>query len=145
MTLVAQAGAQTDDLEGKTTVEAIKQYYWFDKSYSNAVFDEALINKIKTAINQYQIIVFGGSWCTDTQYNVPEFVRLLDQVNYDKSKLTLYFLNRKKTSKEGFEKNYKIENVPTVILLKDGKEIARIVEDPKERYDKDLIRLLDIK
>jgi len=56
--------------------------------------------------------------------------------------LDLICVNRSKTAEEvGVEKGY-VDFVPTFIISKEGKEIGRIVEEPTESLEKDLLAIL---
>jgi len=47
-----------------------------------------------------------------------------------------------KTSPTGEEKGLNIIKVPTIIFLKDGKEVNRIVESPLETLEQDIAQIV---
>jgi hypothetical protein len=51
-------------------------------------------------------------------------------------------LDEQKQSPDGLEKKYKVSNVPTFIVLKDGEEKGRVVESVKVSLEKDLYELM---
>ena len=78
------------------------------------------------------MIVFGGTWCEDTQNLLPQFYNLIDASKYPEKSIELIAVNKQKETISDLHKKYKIENVPTFIVMKDGKEIGRVVEYGKE-------------
>ena len=47
-----------------------------------------------------------------------------------------------KSDKLGLMKKYNISRIPTIILLKDSKEVCRVVESPNDTIEKDLAKAL---
>jgi thiol-disulfide isomerase/thioredoxin len=78
------------------------------------------------------MVVFGGTWCEDTQNLLPKFYQLVNASGYPQSKISLIAVDRKKQTINDLSKIYNISNVPTFIVLKDGKEVGRVVEYGKE-------------
>ena len=56
------------------------------------------------------------------------FYRLLDKSGLGNDKVTLIGVDRAKTALNDFHKAFKITNVPTFIVMRDGKEVGRVVE-----------------
>lgn len=111
---------------------------WYADGYAeytpSADATTSLQNSITT---ENEILVFGGTWCGDTQNLLPKFYKVMDAIN-PAPKTTLIFVDRDKKSGEGIEKQYKIERVPTFIVLKNGVEIGRVVESVENSIEADL-------
>ncbi|MFN3562485.1 MAG: thioredoxin family protein [Chloroherpetonaceae bacterium] len=88
------------------------------------------------------LILFGGSWCSDTKAEFPKYFKLFSALNLPQSSLSLHGVSRKKKEPSGLAERYNIKRVPTLIVLKGGKEIGRIVEYPTESIEKDLLKIL---
>lgn len=88
------------------------------------------------------LILFGGSWCGDTKVEFPKYFKLFSALNLPQSSVSLYGVSRKKKEQTGIAERYNVKRVPTLIVLKDGKEIGRIVEYPTESIEKDLLKIL---
>lgn len=88
------------------------------------------------------LIIFGGSWCGDTKAEFPKYFKLFSALNLPQSSLSLHGVSRKKKEPSGIAERYNIKRVPTLIVLKGGKEIGRIVEYPTESIEKDLLKIL---
>jgi len=61
-------------------------------------------------------VIFGGTWCEDTQNLLPLFYKLIEQSKYPKRKITLVGVDREKKSGNDLSEKYKITNVPTLLF-----------------------------
>lgn len=95
-----------------------------------------------SGLNDYQLIVFLGTWCEDSHRMIPQLYKVLETVNYPMESLSLNALDRDKQGKDDIASRYKVTLVPTVIVLKDGKEIGRITEIPDKSVEQDLLKII---
>jgi len=146
LTLLVSCKAQQTSEEkwvGKTQVTTLEEEFdWFSNNYNSYTPDSSTIQALKPKINAYTYYVFGGAWCGDTKRLLPKFFKTLNQSNVESGKVQLYLLDHQKHSPDKEERKYKVVNIPTFILYKDGKEIGRIVEEEKESIEKDLLKLM---
>jgi thiol-disulfide isomerase/thioredoxin len=74
-------------------------------------------------------MVFGGTWCHDTQNLLPLFYKLIDKSGFPENQVYLIGVDRAKTTFKSLHKKFAILNVPTFIIIdKKGKEVGRVVE-----------------
>jgi len=94
--------------------------------------------------NQHiQFITFMGTWCSDSKFIVPKFYSLLDAAGFPKDRVTLIGVDREKKTLSHLAEALNIENVPTIIVLNNGKEIGRVVEYGNSgAFDKDLGQII---
>lgn len=120
--------------------------YWFDHEYQAYDLDEATLSNLNFSEKGLSVKVFLGTWCSDSQREVPRLYKILDYLAFDKAQLDVVGLDnhpdRYKQSPLGEEKVWNIEYVPTIIILKEGVEIGRIVESPVVSLEKDLLEIL---
>ncbi len=120
--------------------------YWFDPEYEAYVPEPAVVASLAAPLQRTELLVFLGTWCADSQREVPRLYKVLDAVSYPVSQLRLIGVDdhpdRYNQSPGGETKQWGIEYVPTIIVLQDGKERGRIVEYPEDTLEKDLLRLL---
>ena len=120
-------------LEGDTT------YKWLAENMKYGTADAAAVEAFRNNAANFSMIVFGGTWCEDTRNLLPVFYRLVDKSGYPDKKITLIGVDRAKTAPNDLHKKYNITNVPTFIVLRDGKEVGRVVEYGKDgQVDKEL-------
>lgn len=113
---------------------------WFNKEY-NAYHPNGLaISQLKAAGREDQLIIFAGTWCGDTKEQLPRFYRVLQDANFPMQHVIIYGVDHKKRTIGREEKKYKIERVPTIIILRAGKEIGRIVESPVKSLEEDWVQ-----
>ena len=115
---------------------------WFKENYDNYSLDELTAEKIRPLINDIEITVFMGTWCSDSRRDSPAFFKLIDFLDIKKQKLELIAMSLEKKTPDSLEKGLEIYNIPTFIFKKDGEEINRIVEFPIETIEKDIFNIL---
>ncbi|MGV6828673.1 MAG: hypothetical protein ACWA45_04680 [Flavobacteriales bacterium] len=137
------------ELLGKINKEALlKKNYneWFLKGYESYKPNQAILAKIKPLIQDFTIKAFMGTWCGDSKKEIPRFYKILDELNFPLDRLTLVALSREsnsyKQSPGGEQEGLTIHRVPTFIFYKDGIEINRIVESPKNLLEEDILHII---
>ena len=94
--------------------------------------------------NGAHLMIFGGTWCEDTQFILPRFFRLADSCGITEKQLSVFAVNRDKQAAGGLSQAFNITNVPTIIVMHGGVEIGRVVEYGKTgNWDKELCELLE--
>ncbi|WP_299886562.1 thioredoxin family protein [uncultured Lacinutrix sp.] len=119
-----------------------KHTEWFNKNYNTYRLKHNYLEELKKIPKDYTVSIYLGSWCNDSQRQVPRFLKILDSINYNINNLKLFGLDKKKTSPNKVELGKIINYVPTIIIYKKGKEINRIVETPIESLEQDLLKIL---
>lgn len=124
--------------------EAYKE--WFDKNYEAHAIDAAVLEKCKDKLDGIEIQIFMGTWCGDSRREVPRFYKVMDELGVGEDQISLINLNRgaekTKQSPTHEEVGKLIHRVPTFIVMKEGKEIGRIVETPVTSFEIDLAQIL---
>jgi thiol-disulfide isomerase/thioredoxin len=119
---------------------------WFTPMYLNYQVDSASLAIVEPILPNIEIVMFLGSWCSDSHVQVPQFYKMLDHVGYDLENMTVYALERledtRLVSPKGEEEGYSVKFVPTIIFYKDGVELGRIVEYPRRTIEKDMAEIL---
>lgn len=117
---------------------------WFNKSYSNFELDNKKQKWAKNLKN-IQVDIYLGTWCGDSKYWVPKFIKLWDELGLNRNQLKLIALyDGKERYKQGPNKEedgLNIHRVPTFIFKKDNNEIARIVEYPRNDLQTDVAQI----
>jgi thiol-disulfide isomerase/thioredoxin len=116
----------------RSQIESDTAFAWFKDNMQYGQPDAAAVTAFQQHKAHFTMIVFGGTWCEDTQNLLPRFFKLVDKSGYPESSITLIAVDRQKTTINNLHTTYNITNVPTFIVLKAGKEVGRVVEYGKE-------------
>ena len=131
-------------LVNKYLIQNDTAFKWFGPSQGYYKPDTATLNAFEKSKGKYQFVIFGGTWCEDTQFILPKFFKLQEASGIPDEAITLFGVNRAKTSLGNIAQAFNIKLVPTIIVMKDGKEIDRVVEYGKTgKWDKELAAILN--
>lgn len=135
-------------LKGFVTDSLLKadstEFQWFAEN--EYIYNPAapVVERFTAQKDSVTFMVFFGTWCPDSHYVVPRFYKILNQAGVDKKKVTLFALDRTKKDAAHFATNFNVQHVPTIIILKDGKEKGRVVEyGITGKFDEELARVLN--
>lgn len=118
-------------------------FNWYNSSQNAYTPSADAIKTLEAAKGKVQFVLFGGTWCEDTQFILPKFFKLQELSGFPDNAISFIGVNRQKKSLGNLTEAFKITNVPTIIVMKDGKETGRVVEYGKSgQWDKDLAELL---
>ena len=119
---------------------------WYNTFYNEYQTDDDPIERFKEELKTYEVLVFLGTWCSDSQREVPRFMKILNKAGFQEDQLKIIGLDKRdefyKKSPGGEEEGFNIEYVPTFIFLKDGTEVNRIVESPLNTLELDMEKIL---
>jgi thiol-disulfide isomerase/thioredoxin len=119
-------------------------FSWYEPNQRFFAPDTATLNIFEKAkTSKIQFVIFGGTWCEDTQFILPKFFKLQEMAGLSDDLVTFFGVNEEKKSLGHIAEAFGITNVPTIIVMKDNKEIGRVVEYGKSgKWDKDLAEIL---
>jgi thiol-disulfide isomerase/thioredoxin len=125
---------------------ADSSFKWFAENQKGYTPDQNALNNLKANKDSVNFVVFGGTWCGDTKYVLPKFFSLTDAAGFSQDRITMIGVDRGKKTIQHLTEAFNIVNVPTIIVMKNGKEIGRVVEYGKYGlYDKELAEILSHK
>ena len=122
----------------RALLEKDTAFAWFKESMQYGKPNDAAVTAFQQNKSKFTMLIFGGTWCEDTQNLLPKFYKLVDKSGYPESNITLIAVDRQKQALNNLHITYNITNVPTFIVLKDGKEVGRVVEYGKGDIVKEL-------
>jgi thiol-disulfide isomerase/thioredoxin len=132
-------------LIGYTTLEAFNDTsfsWWWNSEYNMYDVESMDVKELKVKLEDVDIKIVMGTWCSDSRTEVPHFYKILDEINYPNEKVILINVNRDKQGLENEVEGLDINFVPTFIFYKAGEEIGRIIEMPYETLEKDMLELV---
>lgn len=119
-------------------------FKWYAENLSGYTPNAEAVIALKKNIDSIELITFLGTWCDDSQFIIPKFYTLLDASGFSKNKVTLIGVDRTKKTLSHLAEALNIINVPTIIVMKDGKELGRVVEYGKYgMFDKELAEIIN--
>ena len=75
-----------------------------------------------------RLLIFLGTWCEDSQLIIPKLFRFFDAACFSNHRFILIGPDRNKKSISQITDALNVINVPTLIVMKEGKELGRVVE-----------------
>mgnify|MGYP001213952262 FL=1 len=129
----------------RTQLQNSEHNSWFTDNYDAHPLNETLASQIDSLFSEIEVTIFMGTWCEDSQREVPGFFKIVDALGANDQINRLVGLNEDKISHDGSSEEAGITNVPTFIFSKKGKEINRIVEFPIISLEQDILDILQDK
>jgi len=122
-----------------------KNFTWFDDEYKNYTPNQLVINSIKPLKTEIKVLIVAGSWCGDTQRELPRFFKITNEIGVPNNNIEMIMVDENKKTAAFNISVIQVTNIPTFIFFKDGKELGRIIEKPQTTLEDDLAKLLQIK
>ena len=118
-------------------------FAWLRTGVGHYKPDESVVRYLTDKLPEYSIVVLMGTWCEDSQVLLPQIYKLLKITNFPMKNYTMYGLD---TDKKGYKDEhtvYNVTHIPTIILLKNGKEVGRIVETVAVSLEVDIKKIVE--
>jgi thiol-disulfide isomerase/thioredoxin len=134
---VVFAGPVTfQDLDGESS------FTWLKSGFESYKPRKKPLNYIRYKLKHYNMVVFLGTWCSDSHEIIPKLERIIGIIDYPQAQLSMYGVDRSKKTADAGEKKYNITLVPTIILFRDGREIGRVTERAHKNIEIDLANII---
>ena len=114
----------------------------FNREYNAYNPDKNAVKELRRLKKGVDMVIVMGSWCSDSQEQVPRFYKILDEIKYKDSQVELISVDRAKTGGEYDVSGFDIKRVPTFIFYKNERELGRITESPSTTLEKDMLLIL---
>ena len=101
------------------------------KFYENYLSAEPYQFKKNIDLNGISVKILFGTWCHDSQREIPRFLRLLEDINMKPEMISLIGLDYNKNEPLNRDEILEVRRTPTIIFYKNDIEIGRIEEAPK--------------
>lgn len=103
-------------------------FKWYAENLKSYTPNAAALEGLKKNKDSVQLLTFMGTWCEDSQFIIPKLYSLTDAAGFLPDRITLIGVDRNKKTLSHLAEALNITNVPTIIALKNGKEIGRVIE-----------------
>lgn len=96
---------QTDEpmLLGRHNREAFSDSsfsWWFNEEYEYYSIDDSVLVFLKDRMENVNVTVVMGTWCSDSRREVPHFYKIVDYLGFDESNIDLICVDRAKAPKK---------------------------------------------
>ena len=119
-------------------------FHWYAENLKGYTPNAVALDGLKKNKDSIQLLTFMGTWCEDSQNIIPKFFTLTDAAGFSNDRITLIGVDRQKKTLSNLADALNVKNVPTIIVLKNGKEIGRVIEFGKYGlFDKELGEIID--
>jgi thiol-disulfide isomerase/thioredoxin len=120
-------------------------FTWYADNEKNYTPNAAAVEALKKNGAKIHIIAFGGTWCGDTKSILPKFYQLSTAAGFNQAHLTVWGVDRNKKTYGALAEALGITNVPTFIIMQNGKELGRVVEYGKTgQWDKEIGEMVNM-
>ena len=131
-------------LIGKVSLSQLSEFSaaWYTNEYNSYKVNQSILAEIKSVLNSRKVSLIMGTWCEDSQREVPGMIKILTEAGYPTADMEIIAVDEDKTTPEKLEKTYNLFNVPTLIFSENGTELNRIVEFPIRSLEHDILAIL---
>jgi thiol-disulfide isomerase/thioredoxin len=120
-------------------------FKWYAENLKGYTPNADAVKGLKSLADSIQLVVFMGTWCDDSHNIIPKFYSLLDAAGFSNNHVTLIGVDREKKTLGHLTEALNVTNVPTIIVMQNGKEAGRVIEYGKSGlFDKDLAAILGV-
>jgi thiol-disulfide isomerase/thioredoxin len=126
----------------RTVLEKDSSFQWFHTGYDRYTPETIPLKFLAGRSSELRFVLFIGTWCSDSKAEVPKMFKVFDALNVSSDRIELYGVDRMKKCDDDAQAAYAIINVPTLIVYAGKKEIGRIVEQPREVVESDIVSML---
>lgn len=144
--------AQQDIIGVTNTTEILKSEHssWYNDTYESYEPSPIIVEELTSLFrkNKFKVEVYFGTWCSDSQREVPKLIKLLEQSHFNFKNFKLVGVDENKVIPDISEEKREalnVFNVPTVIVYQDDKEINRFVEYAQESLEEDMLKIFSNK
>lgn len=114
-------------------------FHWYAENLKGYTPNALAVEGLQKNKDSIQLLVFMGTWCDDSHFIIPKFYTLADVAGFPQERITLIGVDRSKRTFSNLTDALDIKNVPTIMVMKNGKELGRVVEYGKYGiFDKEL-------
>ena len=128
-----------------TAQKLAAQYPDFSAKLPDYQVNQEDIVKLNAIKQEFDVIALFGTWCHDSEREIPRLVNLFEQIENERIKLKLKGVGLdKKVLKSATDKSvdYQLKFTPTIIVYHQGQEIGRIIERPTTTIAQDLLTIM---
>ena len=105
--------------------------------------DPAAVEALRDVRPGWSLEVVYGHWCSDSAREIPTLVALLEAFGPQAPDVRWTAVDRAKREPAAAVRRLGIERIPTFVILRDGREIGRVVERAEPALETAVLRILN--
>lgn len=123
-----------------STEQLFIQHATFNQELTAHPINATDIEQVNSIHQKVTVVALFGTWCHDSEREVPRLIKLLNQADNPNISLKLIAVNTQKEAPE----HYQLKYTPTFIIYDENQqELGRIIERPKESLSQDLSAIVN--
>ncbi len=131
------------DAAGPITIDELQSNYPIFSVKRHQELQLSAVEQLNAVTTPTQIIAYFGTWCHDSQREIPNLIKLKKQLNNPNIQLQLIALDRNKSDSQGLAKKAKVKYTPTIVVYQNQEEKGRIVESTSEPIEVELLNIIE--
>ena len=145
LVVVSVGCGSTEKMSGKSELftgvisasQLITEYPQFRSVYEQYQPSSAEVAAVQSLSGKSLVVLF-GTWCHDSEREVPRLLKLLDVSGVELQSLSLHGVDYNKQGPNDSHQKYELRYTPTIILLQGEDELGRVIEKPMVSLGEDL-------
>ncbi|MCO6496553.1 MAG: thioredoxin family protein [Chitinophagaceae bacterium] len=111
-------------------------------AYTNVSADA--VEALKNNKDKIHLIIFMGTWCEDSHVVIPGFYKLVDASGFPEERIAMFAVDQNKELPNHLPQAMNVHNVPTIIVMENGKEKGRLIEfGASGKWDQELTNIIN--
>ncbi len=127
--------SRTGEIQPKDLISRYKAFAINYQKYQPSAEELKLFQRL----DGFELVVFFGLWCHDSQREIPRLIKLIDQSNTYFKSVKFIALDTDKVLSEKFSSKYEVSNTPTIYVVDNRQIIAKVMERPQGSLSQDLV------
>ncbi len=128
----------------REALNADTSFKWMETGRQGYTPNAEALSSLGKYKDSIQLLVFMGTWCEDSHIIIPKLFMLLDVAGFPMTRVTLIGTDRDKKTLSHLSEALNVKNVPSILVMKEGKEAGRVIEYGKTGlWDKELGETID--
>lgn len=129
-------------LGDRTLDQIVAQLPEYRRSAARYSPDAKAVASLHALEQPTDIVVFFGSWCSHCEQEVPKLVRVLQDANNQKLRVKFHGVPPPGEGEDRVADREGVRALPTLIVRRDGKELARMTDTGWDTPEVELVKLV---
>ncbi|RPD40155.1 thioredoxin [Chitinophaga barathri] len=137
--------AQSKQLKGEFKMKQLladSAFTWFHNGVNRYDANSTMVNYIKSNKDKIQLVALVNTTDEASQNLLGRFYKVMILASVPEESIHMYGADNSGNTGNDVADGYKIKRVPTILVMRDGKEEGRISGNSKESVEQDLAQII---